>query len=107
MVELLRYQNADGRELFTEWLTSVRDKIAAARIRIRLRQVEAGNFGDCDAVGEGVIELRIHVGAGFRVYCGQHGKAVVLLLCGGDKSTQARDIKRAKELWSEWKRRQS
>jgi putative addiction module killer protein len=107
VVELLRYQHVDGREPFTEWLTAIRDKIAAARIRIRLRQVEAGNFGDCDAVGEGVVELRIHVGAGYRVYCGRHGKAVVLLLCGGDKSTQARDIKRAKELWSEWKRRQS
>ncbi len=107
MVELLRYQHVDGREPFTEWLTAIRDKIAAARIRIRLRQVEAGNFGDCDAVGEGVVELRIPVGAGYRVYCGRHGKAVVLLLCGGDKSAQARDIKRAKELWSEWKRRQS
>ncbi|MGB8841215.1 MAG: type II toxin-antitoxin system RelE/ParE family toxin [Aliidongia sp.] len=80
--------------------------MAAARIRVRLRQVEAGNFGDCDAVGEGVVELRIHVGAGYRVYCGPHGKTVVILLCGGDKSTQPRDIKRAKELWAEWKRRQ-
>jgi putative addiction module killer protein len=106
VIELLRYQRADGREPFTEWLATVPDKVAAARIRVRLRQVEAGNFGDCDAVGEGVIERRIHVGAGYRVYCGRHGKAVVLLLCGGDKSTPARDIKRAKELWSEWKRRQ-
>jgi putative addiction module killer protein len=106
VIELLRYQREDGSEPFTEWLTTIRDKIAAARIRVRLRQVEAGNFGDCEAVGEGVIELRIHVGAGYRVYCGRHGKAVVLLLCGGDKNTQARDIKRAKELWSEWKQRQ-
>jgi putative addiction module killer protein len=106
VIELLRYQREDGSEPFTEWLTTIRDKIAAARIRVRLRQVEAGNFGDCEAVGEGVIELRIHVGAGYRVYCGRHGKAVVLLLCGGDKNTQARDIKRAKDLWSEWKRRQ-
>jgi putative addiction module killer protein len=58
-------------------------------------------------VGEGVIELRIHVGAGYRVYCGRHGNAVVILLNGGDKSTQARDIARAKEFWSEWKRRQT
>jgi putative addiction module killer protein len=107
VIELFRYQREDGREPFTEWLATIRDKIAAARIRVRLRQVEAGNFGDCDAVGEGVIELRIHVGAGYRVYCGRRGKAVVILLCGGDKSTQAGDIKRAKELWTEWKRRQS
>jgi len=68
----------------------------AARVRIRLRRVEAGNFGDCDLVGEGVIELRIHVGAGHRVYCGRHGSAVVILLCGGSKSTQVRDIRRAR-----------
>jgi len=106
VIDLLRYQREDGHEPFTDWLAGIRDKVAAARIRVRLRQVEAGNFGDCDAVGEGVIELRIHVGAGYRVYCGRHGKTVVILLCGGDKSTQPRDIKRAKELWSEWKRRQ-
>lgn len=107
MIELLRYQRENGREPFTEWLEAVRDKVAQARIRMRLRQVEAGNFGDCDPVGEGVIELRVHIGAGYRVYCGQHGKSVVLLLCGGDKSSQKADIKRAKELWSEWKQRQS
>lgn len=107
MIELFRYQREDGREPFTDWLDAVRDKMAQARIRIRLRQVQAGNFGDCEPVGEGVIELRVHVGAGYRVYCGRHGKAVVILLCGGDKRTQATDIKRAKEYWSEWKRRQS
>lgn len=107
MIELLRYQREDGREPFSEWLDTVRDKLAQARIRVRLRQVQAGNFGDCEPVGEGVIELRVHVGAGYRVYCGRHGKAVVLLLCGGDKGSQVADIKRAKELWSEWKRRQA
>ena len=106
MVELLRYQHVDGREPFTEWLTAIRDKIAAARIRIRLRQVEAGNFGDCDAVGEGVVELRIHVGAGYRVYCGRYGQHWVILLCGGDKGSQTKDIARAKASWADWKRRQ-
>lgn len=107
MIELLRYQRDGGHEPFTEWLDALRDKVAQARIRVRLRQVQAGNFGDSEPVGEGVIELRVHVGAGYRVYCGRHGKAIVLLLCGGDMSSQAADIKRAKELWSEWKRRQS
>lgn len=107
MFELLRYQREDGREPFSDWLNTLRDKVAQARIRVRLRQVQSGNFGDSEPVGEGVIELRIHVGAGYRVYCGRHGKAVVLLLCGGDKGSQAGDIKRAKELWSEWKRRQA
>lgn len=106
MIELLRYQRNDGREPFSEWLNSLRDKVAQARIRIRLRQVQAGNFGDCEPVGEGVIELRVHVGAGYRVYCGRHGKTIVLLLSGGDKASQVADIKHAKELWSEWKRRQ-
>lgn len=106
MIELFRYQRDDGREPFTDWLNGLRDKLAQARIRVRLRQVQAGNFGDCDPVGEGVIELRVHVGAGYRVYCGRHGKTIVLLLCGGDKGSQVADIKRAKELWSEWKRRQ-
>lgn len=73
MIELLRYQRADGREPFTDWLNGLRDKIAQARIRIRLRQEQAGNFGDCEPVGEGVIELRVHVGAGYRVYCARHG----------------------------------
>ena len=107
MIETLRYQREDGREPFTEWLNTVRDKVAQARIRVRLRQLQAGNFGDCVPVGEGVMELRVHVGAGYRVYCARHGKAIVLLLCGGDKSSQAADIKRAKDLWSEWKRRQA
>lgn len=64
MVEILRYQREDGCEPFTEWLNAVRDKVAQARIRVRLRQVQAGNFGDCEPVGEGVMELRVHVGAG-------------------------------------------
>ena len=106
-MELLRYQQSEGREPFTDWLIHLRDKVAAARIRVRLRQVEAGNFGDCEPVGSGVIELRVHVGAGYRVYCGRHGNAVVILLCGGDKKTQAADITRAKILWTEWKQRQT
>ena len=107
MIEILRYRREDGREPFTEWLDDLRDKAAQARIRVRLRQVQAGNFGDCEPVGGGVIELRVHIGAGYRVYCGRHGRAIVILLCGGDKDSQATDIKRAIELWSEWKGRQS
>jgi putative addiction module killer protein len=105
MIDLFRYQREDGREPFTEWLNTMRDKVAQARIRVRMRQVQAGNFGDSEVIGDGVIELRIHIGAGYRVYCGRHGKAVVILLCGGDKRSQSTDIKQAKELWGEWKRR--
>jgi len=105
-VELFRYRREDGGEPFTEWLAGLRDKAAEARIRVRLRRVEAGNFGDCEPVGEGVTELRIHLGAGYRVYFGRHDKTLVILLCGGDKSSQAADIRRAKDFWSEWKKRQ-
>ena len=84
----------------------LRDKVAKMRIAQRLRRIEDGNLGDTKPVGEGVLELRIDVGAGYRVYCGRHGESWVVLLSGGDKGSQARDIERAKELWSKWKRRQ-
>jgi len=105
-MEIFRYQCDNGSEPFTEWLNGLRDKAAEARIRVRLLRVGAGNFGDCEPVGDGVMELRLHVGAGYRVYFGRHGMSVVVLLCGGDKSSQAADIKRAKDFWAEWKRRQ-
>lgn len=107
MLQLFRYQREDGVEPFTDWLNSLRDKAAEARIRVRLLRVEAGNFGDCEPVGDGVMELRVHVGAGYRVYFGRHGKSVVILLCGGDKGSQAADIRRAKDFWTQWKRRQA
>jgi len=106
-MEIFRYQCNNGSEPFTEWLNGLRDKAAEARIRVRLLRVGAGNFGDCEPVGDGVMELRLHVGAGYRVYFGRHGMSVVVLLCGGDKSSQAADIKRAKDFWAEWKRRQA
>ena len=87
-------------------MATLRDATAKARIVARLRQIESGNLGDAKPVCEGVIELRIHVGAGYRVYCGQHGQHWVILLCGGDKDSQSKDIARAKGLWAEWKRRQ-
>ena len=83
---------------FDFWLAALKDKIARARIIHRIRSAEAGNFGDCEPVGEGVSEMRIHVGAGYRLYYMQCGKVVYLLLLGGDKSSQKRDIKRALEI---------
>jgi putative addiction module killer protein/probable addiction module antidote protein len=83
MLHMLRYQREDGREPFTEWLNGLRDLTAQARIRVRLNHLTLGNFGDCEPVGEGVLELRVHVGPGYRVYCARHGRAVVLLLTGG------------------------
>lgn len=106
-MEILRYQAEDGTEPLTDWLQSLRDKQVQARIRVRLKRLEAGNFGDCKAVGEGVHELREHLGAGYRVYFGCHGKTLVILLCGGSKQSQDADIKNAKACWQDWKRRQT
>jgi putative addiction module killer protein len=106
VIELIRYQQQDGREPYTEWFGGLRDQMARTRIAARLRQIESGNLGDCKPVGEGVIELRIDVGVGYRVYCGRHGMGWVILLCGGDKDGQTKDIARAKALWADWKRKQ-
>ena len=106
-MELRRYQNANLQEPFSGWLEAAEDKLAQARIHVRLRQLEAGNFGDTKSVGNGVIELRVHVGAGYRLYCDRHGSFAVLLLCGGDKRTQGKDLKLAKTFWIDWTRRQS
>lgn len=86
---------------FDEWLRRLRDVRGEARILGRLRAAALGNFGDCEAVGEGVIEMRIHTGPGYRVYFTRQGNVVYVILLGGDKSTQVRDIKRAIQLASE------
>lgn len=85
-------------DVFDEWLAGLRDKQAVRRIQVRIDRAEDGNFGDCAPVGEGVSEMRIHVGPGYRVYFAQRGLEIVILLAGGDKSTQAKDIHAALEL---------
>lgn len=85
-------------EIFDEWLSSLKDKVGAMRIQARIDRAEDGNFGDTAPVGEGVSEMRIHVGPGYRVYFVQRGLEVVILLAGGDKSTQSKDIQKALEL---------
>ena len=85
-------------EEFNAWLASLKDKVGRARIIHRIRSAEHGNFGDCEPVGEGVSEMRIHFGPGYRVYFTRHREVIYLLLWGGDKSSQKRDIKRAIEM---------
>jgi putative addiction module killer protein len=80
---------------FDIWLAALGDKTGRARIALRIRSAEHGNFGDCASVGEGVSEMRIHFGPGYRVYFTRRGEVFYLLLLGGDKSSQKRDIKRA------------
>ena len=85
-------------EIFTKWFDGLKDRRARARIQARIDRIEMGNFGDVAPVGEGVSELRIFYGPGYRVYFIQRGSVVVILLSGGDKNTQNADITRAKEL---------
>jgi len=92
MLTLLRHT------VFDTWLRRLSDMKGKARILARIRSAELGNFGDCKPVGEGVNEMRIHAGPGYRVYFVRQGSVVYVLLCGGDKSSQTGDIERAKKL---------
>ena len=85
-------------EVFDEWFSSLRDRQGKLRIQARIDRAESGNFGDCEPVGEGVSEMRIHVGPGYRVYFVERGLQIVILLAGGDKATQAKNIKTARML---------
>lgn len=83
---------------FDAWLKGLRDPIAKARVVARIRSAEAGNLGDCVAVGGGISEMRIHVGPGYRLYYCRRGEITYVLLCAGDKSSQPKDISTAKAL---------
>jgi putative addiction module killer protein len=88
---------------YSDWLRALNDARAKARILIRVDRLVAGNPGDAEPIGEGVSELKIDYGPGYRVYYMKRGAVLIVLLCGGDKSTQKRDIKKAKQLARKWK----
>ena len=104
-MEVREYQTADGKTPLTEWLDALRDGQARARIVARLDRLKAGLLGDWKSVGEGVCELRVDHGPGYRVYYAQDGDTVIILLCGGDKRTQRREIERAHGYWKDYKAR--
>lgn len=104
-IELLEYLTESGRNPFRKWLEGLRDRQARAKIRVRLNRIRLGNFGDCKSVGGGVSELRIPYGPGYRVYFGRRSKKVVILLYGGHKKTQSKDIALAQEYWADYLRR--
>jgi putative addiction module killer protein len=100
--QVIIYADESGYEPFKEWLYGLRDVIGRKRVLARLSRLEQGNLGDCSPVGEGVSELRMFFGSGYRVYFGEHGDHLVVLLCGGDKSSQSQDIEQAKTYWREY-----
>ena len=97
MIELIRSAT------FDRWLRELRDVNAKGRIEARIRRLSLGNPGDAKPAGEGISEMRIDYGPGYRVYFKRHGAMLAILLCGGDKSTQARDIATAKAIAAQWK----
>lgn len=107
VIEILEYLNEDGRNPFRDWLSSLRDGQARSRVRVRLARVRLGNLGDSRSVGGGVNEFRIPFGPGYRIYYGRKGATIVILLCGGDKSTQTRDILQAQRYWEDYQSRAS
>lgn len=103
--EIREYLTEEGKNPFSDWFKSLRDVRTQARIDARLNRLRCGQFGDAKAVGGGVHELRLDFGPGYRVYFGQNGRVLIILLCGGDKRTQTRDIARAQTYWSSYMRR--
>lgn len=98
--ELVEYQEPGGGVPFREWLDGLKDQRAKAKIDARLLRVRCGNFGDAKPVGDGVHELRVDVGPGYRIYFAPAGEQVVVLLAGGTKRTQSADIRTARRFWA-------
>lgn len=101
--DVRHFRTADGTDVFGEWFDSLPDRPTQQRIAVRIDRLALGLFGDAKPLREGVCELRIDQGPGYRVYYAIAGRAVVLLLCGGEKRAQRRDITRAIEYWQEFK----
>jgi putative addiction module killer protein len=97
------YQTRSGSKPFREWLIALKDIEARAAIRVRINRLRLGNLGDCRHISDGIYELRIHHGPGYRIYFGDLDGENVVLLCGGSKRTQKRDIKKAQEYWQEFR----
>lgn len=100
--EVLEYETDKGRCPFQEWLRKLKDVRARAIVRKRINRVRSGNLGDTRSVGNGVFELKINFGPGYRVYYGEDGPRIVVLLCAGDKKTQAKDIEKVIAYWEDY-----
>ena len=105
MIEILRYVTSNGRDVFGEWLAKLQDARAQAKVAVRIDRVASGNFGDCKPLRDGVCELRVDWGPGYRIYYAMVGKSAVLLLAGGDKRKQSSDVERAIAYLNDYKKR--
>jgi len=107
MNEIAHYLTPEDRDVYQEWLDSLADRHAKARVMTRVERLRQGNYGECRPLENGVWELKIDWGPGYRIYYAQVGQKLVLLLIGGDKRKQATDIKTAVAYWRDWQRRQT
>ena len=105
-IEIELYETANGKRPFEIWIKNIKEIHTRAKILTRLDRLKLGNFGDCKTLQEGVCELRIHYGPGIRIYYGKIGNKVILLLCGGDKGSQERDVDKAKEYLKDYQSRE-
>ncbi len=103
-MEVRVYIDSDNLCPFSNWIDCIKDECTLQKIMSRVNRLESGNFGKCKSVGEGVFELKIDYGPGYRIYYGRYGFQSVILLAGGDKKTQNEDIKKAKEYWTIFRR---
>lgn len=105
MFEVQDYLSPEGADPYAQWLAALVDRQARARVVVRVLRMATGNFGDCKPLRDGVWELRIDWGPGYRVYYAQAGKRLILLLAGGDKRRQTADIDTAVNRWNDWQHR--
>ena len=105
--EVLIYRTVSGKEPLADFMAKLRDHKAKAAILVRLDRLELGNFGDSESIGGGLRELRIHHGPSYRVYIGEDGKRLVIVLCAGRKKTQTQDIRNAKRYWKDYEENRS
>ena len=104
MIEIRAYVDGRGRSPFGRWFNSL-DPMAVTRVRTALVRMQRGNMSDVRGVGGGVLEYRMHIGPGYRIYFGRKGDVLIILLCGGTKARQRKDIENARRLWRDYNRR--
>lgn len=99
--KIISFENDNQEEPFTRWLLSL-DLVVKKRILTRLARLQVGNFGDCKQIGANIFELRCFFGSGYRIYFGKEQERIIILLCGGDKNSQTKDIHKAEQYWSKY-----